>query len=238
MGGFQGGYQLDVVFVIDATGSMGPIIDQVKERALTLGDEIKQKAEECYKYVNWLRIRVIDFADFAYEGEEAIRASEFFTMPDEKEQFEKYVMSIDNDGRGGDIPENALEALWVAMRSDWSCLPGRTKGRHIIVLITDALPLDLQERIGCFGYDSYDYPESIEEMEAAWSDTSEQGKGATMIHPRNKRLVLFAPEGEIEGHSWKKVADWEHTTFIPVKSGVGLSGMSLDDVLDEIVRNI
>lgn len=238
MGGFQGGYKVDIAFVIDATGSMEPIMTEVKERALTLGDEIKEKMEQSGRHVGALRMRVIDFADFASESIEAIRTSEFFTMPGEQPQFESQIRGIQYADRGGDIPENALEALWVAMKSDWVDLPGLTPGRHIIVLITDAPPLNLGERNGCMGYVADDYPENIMEMEEIWKENSAQGGGHTKLNPKKKRLLLFAPEGTIAGHSWDAVSGWENTTFTAVDSANGLKDMPLDGVIAEIVRSL
>lgn len=239
MAGFQGGYKVDIAFVIDATGSMGPIMDQVKERALTLGDEIKEKMEAAGKNIGALRMRVIDFADFASESIEAIRASEFYTMPEERAQFENQVKGIQYEDRGGDIPENALEALWVAMKSDWVDLPGLTAGRHIIVLITDAPPLNLGERNGCMGYVAEDYPENIQEMEEIWNEQATQGGGHTKLNPKKKRLLLFAPEGgDGAGHDWNAVSGWENTTYTPVDAASGLRDMPLDGVIAEIVRSL
>lgn len=238
MAGFQGGYKVDIAFVIDATGSMEPIMTEVKERALTLGDEIKEKMEASGRHVGALRIRVIDFGDFATESIEAIRTSEFFNMPEEQPQFENQVRGIQYADRGGDVPENALEALWVAMKSDWVDLPGLTPGRHIIVLITDAPPLNLGERTGCMGYVADDYPENIQEMEEIWKENSTQGGGHTKLNPKKKRLLLFAPEGDVAGHNWDAVSGWENTTYTPVDPANGLKDMPLDGVIAEIVRSL
>ena len=240
MAGFQGGYKVDIAFVIDATGSMEPIMTQVKERALTLGDEIKQKMEAAGKHVGALRMRVIDFADFASESIEAIRASDFYTMPEQQAEFEAQVRGIQYADRGGDVPENALEALWVAMKSDWVDLPGLTPGRHIIVLITDAPPLNLGERNGCMGYVADDYPENIQEMEEIWKEQASQGGGHTKLSPKKKRLLLFAPETGDGTHSWAAVSGWENTIHTKVEPANGLSDMDngLNDIIAEIVRSL
>lgn len=238
MAGFQGGYNIDIALVIDATGSMSPIINQVKANALMLGYEIKGKLDAVGKHVDTLRVRVIDFADFATEGVDAIHASEFFTLPEENVEFKKCVSKIECDCRGGDEPENALEALWVAMMSDWVDLPARAKARHIIVLLTDAPPLDLGERDGCLGYVAEDYPESIDEIENIWKENSLQG-GMTKLNPRSKRLVLFAPKGpDYDGRSWKRIAGWENTVFIPVQPSYGLGEIDFDDIIDDILAEI
>lgn len=235
----NGGYKIDVVLVIDATGSMGPIINQVKEKVLTIGDTIRKRAEREYgKPVDALRIRVVDFADFATEGKDAIRASDFFELPREQAAFEAYVRSIRYESRGGDEPENALEALWVAMNSDWVALPGVTRGRHAIILITDAFPLDLGERTGCEGYDADAYPQSLQEMAEAWNGEFDSDCKPTRLSRKHKRLLLYAPEGmDSMGHSWDRVAGWAYATHFLAAPGKGLADVDLEyDVLAELFR--
>lgn len=200
--GLQGDdYKVDIVFVIDATGSMGPIMEQVKMQALSLGDKITSLLAENNRPVEQLRMRIIDFADFAYEGDDAIHQTDFFPMPGGRADFEKAVRDIEYERRGGDIPENALEALFIAMSSEWTPIARDEKGRHIIVLMTDALPLHLRERAGLAGYVAEDYPADVAALQAIW-DANDQD-ATTDLSPRNKRLILFVPEGtDAAGHSW------------------------------------
>ena len=79
MGLQSSGYKIDIVFVIDATGSMTPIMDQVRQKALTLHEDITAGLKAANKPVSELRLRVIDFADYASEGEDAIHQTAFFT---------------------------------------------------------------------------------------------------------------------------------------------------------------
>ncbi len=228
-------YKLDIVFVIDATGSMTPIIEKVRERVLSLGDDIVKGMESEGKIVNQLRVRVIDFADFGQEGEDAIHSTEFFTLPDELDKFQASINGINIENRGGDIPENGLEALFIAMNSDWTRF-GSDNGRHIIVVMSDASPLNLQERDGCAGYQSDLYPKDIAEMEQIWHEDDAQN-AVTKLHPRKKRLVLFVPDGTIAGHSWDQLKGWENTTSTPVDAAKGLEDINYDIIIKEIVRS-
>ena len=231
MAGYQGEYKVDIAFVIDATGSMGPIIEQLKRNTRTLCDEIR-RVLRIWKPDSSLRMRIIDFADFAFEGEDAIHVSPFFAIPDEKEQFENYVKGIKYYGRGGDKPENGLEALWEAMKADWGDWSIGTRGRQAIVVITDAFPLHLRVRAGCKGYVVENYPSSIREMEEARRDNIFGGP-----NEYNKRLLLFAPKGkDVEGHSWEEVYGWSGGVLIPVKPGNGLGEWK--DNFDEFIHCI
>lgn len=238
--GLQGfGYKLDIVFVIDATGSMGPIMNQVKAQALSLGDKINSALGAAGKPVDSMRMRVVDFGDYATEGDDAIRQTDFFTIPADKQKFEDHVNALDYDGRGGDIPENALEALFVAMSSDWVKIntAAGEKGRHIIVLMTDAYPLNLQERKGCYGYPEDDFPADIAEMEGIWSASAQDT--TLSLSPASKRLILFVPEGaDAAGHSWDSVSAWENTTTTAVDPMNGLGEFDVDAIISEIVRSV
>ena len=57
-------YQFDFVFVIDATGSMGPIIDRVKQSLCCLPSVLVEGMEASNRRVSKIRIKLIDFADF------------------------------------------------------------------------------------------------------------------------------------------------------------------------------
>ncbi len=231
----QKSYKLDIAFVIDATGSMGPIIETVRQRVLSLGDDIVAAMAESNKPVSQLRVRVIDFADFGSEGDDAIHSTEFFTLPDQADKFQAAINGINIEMRGGDVPENALEALFIAMNSDWTSF-GADNGRHIIVLMTDASPLNLQERNGCVGYQSDLYPADINELESIWSENDAQA-AITKLHPRRKRLLLFVPDGTIADHSWDQVKGWEFTTSTSVDPARGLGDIDYSTIIAEIVRS-
>lgn len=243
--GLQGGYKLDIVFVIDATGSMDPIMKEVKARALTMGEEIKTEMAKASRPISEMRLRVIDFGDYATEADEAIRQTDFFSMPADKQKFEDAVQGIDYEGRGGDAPENALEALYVAMMSDWTKIGLLEKGRHIIVLMTDAYPLHLQERKECVGYPADDFPPDLETLQKIWieKDYDENNRPnpdkTTQLSASGKRLLIFAPDGkDALNHSWQPLTGWEQSTFTAVDPTRGLLDMPLDGIIAEIVRSV
>lgn len=241
--GLQGiGYKVDIAFVIDATGSMGPIMDKMKAKALTLGDEIKTALKNAGKEVSEMRLRVIDFADYSQEADDAVHHTEFFKVPEQQAEFENAIKNIRYENRGGDYPENALEALFIAMsQSDWVKIKPSEKGRHIIVLMTDAYPLNLQERDGCAGYPSDEFPPDVAALEGIWNeDDGVQGESVktTQLSKKNHRLVLFAPRGADDaGHTWDQVSQWENTTLTEVSMDDGLDSIDLSSIIAEIVRS-
>jgi len=100
-------YAVDIVFCIDATGSMTPIIDQVKANALRFYDDVQSNLTAKGKNVDQLRVRVIGFRDFAADGAAALDESPFFTLPDERADFSAFVNGLVAEG-GGDAPESGL----------------------------------------------------------------------------------------------------------------------------------
>ena len=91
-------YAVDIVFCIDVTGSMTPIIDAVKANALRFYDDVQRNLTDKGKNVDELRVRVVAFRDFAADGEAALQESPFFRLPAEQEYFRDFV---DGSGRRG-----------------------------------------------------------------------------------------------------------------------------------------
>ena len=180
-------------------------------------------------------MRVIDFADFVSEAEEAIHASKFFTLPEEQAELEQAVRAIEYKDRGWDEPENALEALWTAINSDWVDLSGIKKGRHVIIVITDAYPLHLGERNGCKGYVAEDYPESVQKMEEIWNEIQCPWEGGRKLDPRKKRLLLLVPKGSDGWHSWDEVSEWDYTIMEAIDSNTDFSELNLNYAINSIV---
>ena len=62
-------YAVDIVFCIDVTGSMTPIIDAVKANALGFYDDVQTNLTAKGKNVAQLRVRVVAFRDFVADGD-------------------------------------------------------------------------------------------------------------------------------------------------------------------------
>ncbi len=207
-------YKLDITFVIDTTGSMTSHMEQVREKVLSFGDYIVKEMADANYLVSQLRVRLIDFADFATEGEDALHSTEFFTLPDEKDKLRDAVNGIDIKNHVIRLFGNGLEALFIAMESDWTSF-GADIGHHIIVVISNTLPFELHEKDGCAGYISILFPRDIEEMEELWSEEDAQN-AITKLNPKRKMLFLFVPDGTIAGRTWDQIKGWEKTYTHPI----------------------
>lgn len=197
-------YHVDIVMCIDATGSMSPIIEEVKTNALSFYQKVVDEMEglEKPKNVQQLRLKVIAFRDYGVDSEPMVE-SRFFTLGEDGENsaFRDFVAGIEASG-GGDAEENALEALALAMKSEWD-RTGSVR-RHIILMYTDAAALKLGERAGSPGYPS-GLPASLAELHELWEGQD--------MEKRAKRLMLFAPDCD----PWTSMVDWTNAMHFPCK---------------------
>jgi hypothetical protein len=218
-------YAVDIVFCIDVTGSMTPIIDQVKANALRFYDDVQSNLTAKGKNVDQLRVRVISFRDFVADGAAALDESPFFTLPDERADFSAFVNGLVAEG-GGDAPESGLEAVALAIDSPWTTAGDRR--RQVIVMWTDqpaqplnasVLPPDIATRV----------PADFSALTDAWED--EQGR----MGSSSKRLILFAPDGP----GWSDISGvWENVVHHPSQAGGGLSEVDYGTIIDSIGNSV
>jgi von Willebrand factor type A domain len=218
-------YHVDIVMCIDATGSMSPIIGKVKENALRFYDDLATLMRQKSKQIDKLRVKVIAFRDYYVDGDKSMETSEFLTLPDQKDEFKKFIDAIQADG-GGDEPENGLEALALAIQSDWS--KEGDKRRQIVLLWTDASTHPLE-----FKAESkpQNYPNSIPKN---FDDLSDLWDGQTMSRA-SKRLIMYTPDA----YAWTDIANhWENTIQYPSKAGEGLNEVDYQTILDAIANSV
>lgn len=222
-------YTVDMVLVIDATGSMEEfgggqkrLINMVKEGAISFYDDLNRLMEAKGKHTRQLRIRIVAFRDYLADGNHAMLVTDFFRLPQQAAEFQACVNSIRAMG-GGDIPEDGLEALAYAIRSKWT--NEGSKKRQVIAIWTDAAPHPLG-----FGRSAANYPpempKSLAELTEWWD--------RYMDHEA-KRLVMFTPnEGD-----WSYISDyWDNVVHFPSQAGNGLAEQSYRDILNILANSI
>ena len=227
-GGFR--YAVDIVFCIDVTGSMRPVISAVKNNVRSFHDLLGSEMAEKSKSISQLRVRVVAFRDFTDNPDDAIEFTDFFKLPGQQGEFEAFVSGLQADG-GGDEPESALEALAVAIDSEWE--RGLDRRRHVIVMFTDAAAHPLGD---ASVRDAPSYPKatpaSIDELFERWGYPSSQD--ASMENAA-KRLLLFAPDTI----PWNAIAaDWNNTIFLPSRAGYGLEDYEMEEIVNAIANSI
>lgn len=221
---YAGDYCVDIVMCIDATGSMAPIINEVKESALSFYDKVSEAMRENQKEIAELRVKVIAFRDYICDTK-PIEESEFFVLPDQARRFRDFVSKIEAAG-GGDTPENALEAIALALKSDWT--KKGIKRRHVVMIFTDASALKLGERSDCPGYPSA-MPASLAQLGAWWEGTDQMF--ISKFEPKAGRLIAFAPAV----YPWTDLKAWNKYWPSFSKAGTGLSEVDIASAIDLLV---
>jgi hypothetical protein len=110
-----GNNALDLIFVLDVTGSMGGIITSVLNNIIEFTDSLASKAID-------YRLGMVTFLDVV---------ENIYPFTSNAIQFKGYV-ALQNAHAGGDAPENSLEALYQASQFSF-----RNNARRTIIWITD-----------------------------------------------------------------------------------------------------
>mgnify|MGYP004654344523 CR=1 FL=1 len=217
---------IDVVFCIDGTGSMAPCIESVKSNARRFHLEFVSAMTDLGSEIDSMRVKVIVFRDYHDDGEQAMVQSSFFELPTDTADFENFLADVSANG-GGDGPENGLEAMYYAMKSDFTT---GAKDRQVIVLFTDAEALDLKERASEAGYptDMVDEAGFIEMWACMAQDPSFK------LRERNKRLVMFAPDGTKYREFKSKL---NRSVFEPVNMADGLGDIDFKEIIKIIAAS-
>lgn len=231
---------VDIVFVIDATDSMKPIIDKVKESTLHFHEQLTKVLEQTGKHVSKLRVKVNWFRDFYYDGNFAYGESDFFELPGQEEDFKDFVSQIEAKG-GGDDPETSLEALALAMKTNW--VQDGARKRHIIVLFTDASAHQFEEyenlkaeaeKKGC-SVTSYPegMPKSLEEFFNQWLciDEEQESLALNQMSKTGRRLIIYAPDA----YPWSDMAATLNLVQVEnIEEKSGGSTIEMDEVMSLI----
>lgn len=221
-------YNVDIVMCIDCTGSMGGLLDNVKNNALKFYPDLKESCAKKDKEISELRIKVIAFRDFNADGDNALNETKFFKIPEQEDDFRHFINGLSPRG-GGDEPENGLEALALAMKSDWTT--GGDKRRHVIVVWTDASTHPLETPITKNEYYPQDMPANLDELTNWWEDE----QSGVMPSRTAKRLVIFAPDAS----AWTEIGlNWANTIHHPAKAGEGLTDVDYETIMATIANSI
>ena len=218
-------YNVDITMCIDATASMRPLIDEVKENALKFDERLRNSLAEKEKRVDNLRVRLVAFRDICHDGlDNALLATDFISLPDEREKFKQFIDAIHAQG-GGDIPENSLEALATAMNSSWT--KEGDKQRHLIVMFTDAPAHPLGRKCPGGG----DYPDDMPPNFEAFVDMWE----GQVMDDKAKRMLIFAPDE----YPWRNIAETcDEVFWVESKAGKGLVDTHYEEIFKGIVNSV
>ncbi|MBQ3683308.1 MAG: VWA domain-containing protein [Succinimonas sp.] len=221
-------YNVDIVFCIDATGSMGPLLDMVKENALTFYRDLMNEMSQKGKNIDRIRARIVAFRDYMADGKNAMLTTDFYDLREESDRFDAVIRSLHPEG-GGDEPEDALEALAYAIKSKWT--KGGDKRRHLIVVWSDASTHPIGYSAAAMNYPRK-MVKTFDELTNMWDGDAKSGG---LMDSNAKRLLIFAPEVEY----WTDIAEtWDNVIHFPSEAGSGLDRLSYQEILAQIINSI
>lgn len=210
-------YNIDIVMCIDTTGDMVPFVNNFKEKAHTVNERFREEFDELGAEIGNLRVKVIAFKDCTCD-EEPIRESRFFALnsQEEQEEFNRFVKSLEA-GWGGDPEESSLDALLLAMKSDW--VSDSFRKRHAIIMVTDAPSKPLIDKLN-EGLD-----ESMAVVRGEWEK----------MERRAKRLFVFAPDIE----PWTEISCWDYGVWhCIIEEHGGCADMDLDEIIRIMLKGL
>ncbi len=219
---------VDVVMLMDISGSMSGEISMVKSNATSFYSLFQERCEAADINLLGLNAQVITFSDINVDGAEGLSVSEVYNLKneDEKSAFESFVNGI-SLSYGGDTPESALEALGTAFsRSDWGVDDGFH--RQVFILWTDASYKVVNTNIWGgneekAGYRAFAYDEVYQLWDAM---------------PTGRRMILFAPYGQFESSidgDWQNFDSWKNVLHIESSyENLRNFGTSLDYIINEL----
>ena len=193
------GYAVDVVICIDGSERMSPNMETVKKNVIDFYDSLEKRSQIEEKIIVEFRTKVIVYRDFKNDDEPMLQ-TEFFVLPDQNDEFSRFVNSI--EAKGGGASENALEAIACAVRSEWTTKG--TRNAHYIVVFSNSPFLQYGICRDCRSYPT-DLPEKFSEIGAVWTGSDKENAG-TFSH-KDSRLFLFVPKDE----GWAQFESWPRT---------------------------
>ncbi len=149
--------ELDLVFLVDETGSMGAYIEEVKRRLLEVIEALKA-APLCRS----LRLGLVGYRD--HPPQDYSFASRAVPLTDDIEVIRRGVMEMQASG-GGDGPESVTDGLFDVVRLNW-----RPRAARVVVWVGDAPPHGVEPEgdefpAGCpCGHHWFTQAESCREM--------------------------------------------------------------------------
>jgi Flp pilus assembly protein TadG len=200
---------LEVIFCIDATGSMQNTINAVKAKANSFSDDLNTAlVARGYEKFDYTRIRAVFYRDFYaddgkltyywgwgwYQNPIPMSSSSFFEMPSQKNALSSFLGTQNADG-GGDLPESGYECVNEGMSSVWKKVGDPIPNTAykidqvypVIILWTDA---DARTMPDTLAQAKPLYPANMPRTQAAF--TAKWGDANT-IDQTNKMLAIFGP---------------------------------------------
>ncbi len=218
----------DLLIVMDATSSTQSYINQFKQHALSMYDEIILTLKEKARIIDEMRVKVIVFRDLYVDQEKAIEESPVFTLPQDAGKYKAFLDGIESAG-GGSLAESGLEGLAYGLsKMQWNKMGN--KRRQICLFYSDdeAHPFEKAEK-GTDKYYPKGMPHSLDEF-SDWIESKQSKLIRNGFSLKDFRCFLFVPRV----YPYTEMEDWTGVAVIEQKRGLGLKNLQFKVVTDAI----
>ena len=219
-------YHVDIVLCIDCSGSMASVIELLKKNVCNIPKGLDTALKQKSKDLRELRIRIVAFSDL-----NAIKVSNFFVVEPQRDttDFELHVnlLSLSGGVYGG--PKSGLEALAIALGSDWT--DKGDKQRHLIVMFSNSSAHRLEDRVGAVPTEFLGLvPDSLDELTDVWD-----GGQAVKLKRSARRLIIFGPDA----YPWNTISEaWGQSVYLPSQQGEGLELVGYSTMIDTLANSV
>ena len=209
---------VDVVFCIDGSATMAPVMEGVKAMVKKFHSSLVEFLQGHNDGIGSFRAKLIVFRDYGVDAM-PVDVTPWFNLHRGEETFHQRLDDI--VARGGSESSNGFEALYLAERSSFV---SDDHDRQIIVLITNADAIEMGARAS-----SPKYPSemgNLVDLVSMWMGLYDADP-ELRLRNRCHRLIIFAPEGaEYE----KLTSILDSSQFIPMPSKEELLDFDWDGV--------
>ena len=213
---------IDLALCVDLTPVMPGLTSTIKRQIKELPNRIEEECRKKGLGSPHIRARLVVYKD-CRRDDDALRITDFYTLPDEKKSFEAVVDSM--EANGASVYRSGLEALMYAMCSQWT---ENKPNRQVVIIWAKG---DTRQ-IG-IGYEaSKNMPKSFYQLSRYWG---KNGESSSIMDADAKRLVMLVPSEP----EWNKLSSsWENSFHIPCRAGEGIQTNSrkFDEIASFIVR--
>ena len=214
-------YCVDIVVCIDLTSDMHIFIEEFKEKAINFYESFIDAMEENGHEISQFRIRVIGFGDTVSGVKSIVDSGKFFLLPDEKKEFGCFVRSLPGIKLQYSFANIGLEAIEMAMKSDWTNAGDRQK--HVILMLTSSAVYKNREKSGNPSCPE-GMPVDLDELARWWKNGVPNGS----FNPKSGRMAVFAPEA----YPWSDMMSWNRCWIEPCRLGAGPFDVDYQLVID------
>lgn len=219
---------VDIVFCVDTTGNIPDLVYYLKDNIEKICNDVRARLEEEVTYIGDFRVKFVSFKDIYYD-DNSLMESKFFLIPNDMKELKEYLLPFEPDG-GGDKEESSLEAISLALKSEWNNSSPRC--RQVIVLFTDNPSHEFLEK-DYARIDVSGFPKDLDELKAIMLGENKEYNPAF----NHKKLRFIAITPYVYPFN-ELIEEIPNSYSVPVLENNGLKDLELEDLSKIIVDGL